>query len=85
MYDYIILLCDISVPKNLRTIVHQYFSPSEEEVAWATEMVELAEEAVREGKGVAVKDNKFIGPPMVKMARIILAKHKKIVSRKVTD
>ena len=47
-------------------------------MAWATEMVELAEEAVREGKGVAVKDNKFIGPPMVKMAKNILAKHDKI-------
>lgn len=64
-------------PKEL-PIIHQYYSPSEEEVAWATEMVELAEEAVREGKGVAVKDNKFIGPPMVKMAKNILAKHDKI-------
>ena len=61
-------------PKEL-PIVHKYFSPSEEEVAWATEMVELAEEAVREGNGVAVKDNKFIGPPMVRMARNIMAKH----------
>ena len=48
-------------------------------------MVELAEEAAREGKGAAVKDNKFIGPPMVKMARIILAKHKKIALRKAAD
>lgn len=64
-------------PKEL-PIVHKYYSPSEEEVAWATEMVELAEEAVREGKGVAVKDNKFIGPPMVKMAKNILAKYEKI-------
>lgn len=61
-------------PKEL-PIVHQYFSPSEVEVAWAKEMVELAEEAVREGNGVAVKDDKFIGPPMVKMARNIMAKH----------
>lgn len=60
-------------PKEL-PLVHKYFSPTEEEVAWATEMVMLAEEAVKEGKGVAVKDNKFIGPPMVKMARNILRK-----------
>ena len=65
-------------PKEL-PIVHKYFSPSEEEVAWATEMVELAEEAVREGNGVAVKDNKFIGPPMVRMARNIMAKHNLIM------
>lgn len=61
-------------PKEL-PIVHKYYSPTEEEVAWATEMVELAEEAVREGNGVAVKEGKFIGPPMVRMAKNILAKH----------
>ena len=61
-------------PKEL-PIIHKYYTPTEEEVAWAKEMVELAEEAAREGKGVAVKDNKFIGPPMVKMAKNILAKH----------
>lgn len=68
-------------PKEL-PLVHQYFSPSEEEIAWATEMVQLAEEAEKEGKGVAVKDNKFIGPPMVKMAKDILKKHEMIVFRK---
>ncbi len=64
-------------PKEL-PIIHKYYTPTEEEVTWAKEMVELAEEAVKEGKGVAVKDNKFIGPPMVKMAKNILAKHEKI-------
>ena len=68
-------------PKEL-PIVHQYFSPSEDEVAWAKEMIELAEEAVREGKGVAVKDNKFIGPPMVRMARNIMFKHNLIEWKK---
>jgi len=68
-------------PKEL-PLCHQYFSPSEEEVAWASEMVQLAEEAVAEGKGVAVKEGKFIGPPMVKMAKNIMAKHEQIVSRK---
>ena len=32
----------------------------------------LSKEAEALGKGVAVKDNKFIGPPMVKMANGIL-------------
>ncbi len=68
-------------PKEL-PIVHRYFSPSEKEVVWATEMVKLAEEAIREGHGVAVKDNKFIGPPMVKMARNIIFKHELINKRK---
>ena len=61
-------------PKEI-PLVHQYYSPSEDEVAWATEMLQLSEEAVALGKGVAVKDNKFIGPPMVKMANNILKKH----------
>lgn len=64
-------------PKEL-PLVHQYFSPSEAEISWATEMVQLAEEAVKEGKGVAVKDGKFIGPPMLKMAKDILKKQKMI-------
>ena len=64
-------------PKEL-PLCHEYYSPSEDEVSWAKEMVQLAEEAVREGKGVAVKDNKFIGPPMLKMAKEILRKHQLI-------
>ena len=66
-------------PKEL-PLVNLYFSPSEEEIAWAEEMVHLASEAKAEGKGVAVKDNKFIGPPMLKMAEKILKKNS-IISR----
>ena len=46
-----------------------------ERVYLAKEMLLLSEEAIAKGKGVAVKDNKFIGPPMVKMANNILKKH----------
>lgn len=60
-------------PKEI-PLVHKYYSPSEEQVMWAEEMLRLSEEAVAQGKGVAVKDNKFIGPPMVKMAKDILRK-----------
>jgi len=67
-------------PKEL-PLVNQYFSPSEEEIAWAEEMVQLTAEAKAEGKGVAVKDNKFIGPPMLKMAEKILEKKNQINSR----
>lgn len=66
-------------PKEL-PLVNQYFSPSDEEVAWAEEMVRLSDEAVKEGKGVAVKDGKFIGPPMLKMAKNILAKYNMVIS-----
>lgn len=68
-------------PKEL-PLCHQYFSPSKEEVEWAIEMVQLAKEAVAEGKGVAVKNGKFIGPPMVKMAQNIVSKYETI-SKKV--
>ena len=64
-------------PKEL-PLVNLYFSPSEAEVAWAEEMVRLTAEAKAEGKGVAVKDGKFIGPPMLKMAEKILGKNKQI-------
>ena len=69
-------------PKEL-PLVHKYYSPSEEEVSWAKEMIELSEEAQREGKGVAVKDNKFIGPPMVKMAKNIIDKHNRIITKSI--
>lgn len=67
-------------PKEL-PLVNQYYAPSEEEVAWAEEMVQLTEEAKAEGKGVAVKDNKFIGPPMLKMAQKILKKNQIIKNK----
>lgn len=67
-------------PKEL-PLVHQYYSPSEEEVAWAEEMIALSDAAFAEGKGVAVKDNKFIGPPMLKMARKIVAKSQLILNK----
>lgn len=66
-------------PKEL-PLVHQYYSPSEEEVKWAEEMIALSNAAFTEGKGVAVKDNKFIGPPMLKMAKQILKKNDLIKS-----
>lgn len=64
-------------PKEL-PLVNSYFAPSEEEVSWAEEMVKLTEEAKAEGKGVAVKEGKFIGPPMLKMAEKIILKHQQI-------
>lgn len=67
-------------PKEL-PLVHQYFSPTPQEIEWAKEMIQLSEEAKANGQGVAVKDNKFIGPPMVKMAQNILKKGELIKSK----
>lgn len=66
-------------PKEL-PLVHKYFSPSREEIEWAEEMVRLSDEAVNEGRGVALKDGKFIGPPMLKMAKDILEKNNLIMN-----
>ena len=60
-------------PKEL-PLVNSYYAPSKEEVTWAREMVHLSAEAKAEGNGVAVKEGKFIGPPMLKMAEKILRK-----------
>ncbi len=68
-------------PKEL-PLVHQYFSPSEEEVAWAREMVTLCDEAKAEGKGVALMNGKFVGPPMLKMAQNIIEKQNLIERRR---
>lgn len=64
-------------PKEL-PLVHQYYSPSSEEYEWAKEMVQLSDQAFKDGKGVAMKDGKFIGPPMLKMAKNILRKRKEL-------
>lgn len=62
-------------PKEL-PLVHKYYSPSEEEIEWAKEMIRLSDEAFRTGKGVAVINGKFIGPPMLKKAKDIMNKVK---------
>lgn len=68
-------------PKEL-PLAHQYFSPSKEEIDWANEMLRLSKDAEALGKGVAIKDNKFIGPPMVKMANGILKRQELIEQNK---
>lgn len=68
-------------PKEI-PLVHKYFSPTEKEVDDAEAMLKMAEEAKKEGKGVAVMNNKFIGPPMVTTAKKILNKNELIKSKK---
>lgn len=68
-------------PKEL-PLVHKYFSPSEAEVKDAEEMLGLYEDSQKEGKGVAVKDGRFIGPPMVIAAKKIMHKHKLVTDKK---
>lgn len=60
-------------PKEI-PLVHRYYTPTELEIMEAKEMLLLAEEAKKEGEGVAIKNGKFIGPPMIKAALKILKK-----------
>ena len=60
-------------PKEL-PLVHQYYSPTEKEYEDASEMLHMAEEAQLRGEGVAIKNGKFIGPPMIKAAKKTIIK-----------
>lgn len=55
-------------------IVHRIYSPSENEIIKAKEIIRLFIEAEKENKGVAIMDGKFIGPPLEKRAKKILQK-----------
>jgi citrate lyase subunit beta / citryl-CoA lyase len=67
-------------PKELQ-LAHKYYTPSEKEVSDAEEMLFLFKESQKEGKGVAIKDGKFIGPPMVLAANKVIMKHNLILNK----
>jgi citrate lyase subunit beta/citryl-CoA lyase len=68
-------------PKELE-LVHDYFSPSEKEYQHSLEILKLAEEASSSGKGVAILNGKFIGPPMVATAKNIIERYELIQDKK---
>lgn len=68
-------------PKEL-PLVHQYFSPTKKEITLAEEMLQMSEQAAKEGKGVTVVNNKFVGPPMVITAKKTLKKNQLIKEKK---
>lgn len=68
-------------PKELE-LAHKYFSPSDQEYEDAVDMLRLYDESKKEGKGVAVKNGKFIGPPMVIAANKVMDRQKLIEARR---
>ncbi|MDC0957913.1 CoA ester lyase [Flavobacteriaceae bacterium] len=60
-------------PKEI-PLVHQYYSPTKQEVEDAKEMMIMADQARDAGEGVAIINGKFIGPPMIKAAKKVLLK-----------
>lgn len=67
-------------PKELE-LVHKYYSPTEKEVLEAKKMIEAFEESEKKGIGVAIVDDKFVGPPLVKNAMKVLNRHNKILDK----
>jgi citrate lyase subunit beta/citryl-CoA lyase len=60
-------------PRQIDSI-HEVFSPSEEEVSWAIEVVEAFEEAKKEGLGVFSLRGKMVDAPVVLRAKNILSR-----------
>ncbi len=60
-------------PKEI-PLAHRYFSPTKEEVENANDIVQLSKQAFEGGEGVAIKNGKFIGPPILAAAKKVLKK-----------
>ena len=70
-------------PKEIE-IVHSVYTPTEQEVADAREMIMLSEKAEKDNKGVVVMNGKFIGPPLVKRAHKLIEEFELIDEKKPT-
>jgi len=66
-------------PKEI-DIIHEYYTPTKNEVDDAIQMIKLYYEAEKDGKGAVVKDNKFIGPPMLRAAKKVIKRKSRIKS-----
>jgi citrate lyase subunit beta/citryl-CoA lyase len=75
-YEGMLLLNPLEI-----SLTHQYYSPSDDEINWAHEIIQLHKDALNEGKGVAIKDGRFIGPPIVKSAEKIVDLAEKILKK----
>ena len=64
-------------PKEIE-FAHRYFTPSDEEITKAELVLKLTGEAASKNRGVAILDNVFIGPPMVRQAKLTLARQEAI-------
>lgn len=63
------------------SLVHRYFSPSEQDVYEANEILRLDQIARENNQGVAIMNGKFVGPPFVLKAQKILKKHNLIINK----
>lgn len=63
------------------SLVHRYFSPSEQDVYESNEILRLDKIARENNQGVAIMNGKFVGPPFVLKANKILKKHELIINK----
>jgi len=75
-YEGMLCLNPIELP-----LVHRYFSPSEQDINEANEILRLDKEARENNQGVAIMNGKFVGPPFVLKAHKILKKQDKITGK----
>lgn len=75
-YEGMLCLNPIELP-----LVHRYFSPTEQDIYEANEILRLDKIAQENDQGVAIMNGKFVGPPFVLKAKKILAKHEAIVNK----
>jgi len=59
-------------------IIREMYTPSNKEVAEAITMVQCAEDAVKNNRGIAIYDGKLIAPPTLKGAQKILSRSEAI-------
>lgn len=68
-------------PKQ-NALANECYAPSQEEIEEAREIMRLDDEAQRLGKGVAIINGAFIGPPLVVKAKYTLARAELVGSRR---
>ncbi len=59
-------------------IARDCYTPNEEEVKYASDVVLAADEAKKEGKGITIVNGKFISPPTLKQAKRLLNHYESI-------
>lgn len=62
----------VAIHPNQIPIINRVFSPTQDEIAWATRVVKAYDEAIAAGTGAINLDGKLIDVPMVARARRVL-------------
>lgn len=59
-------------------IIHNRYTPDEQEVQKASEIIRLAEEAAKNDRGIIIHDGLFVSPPTLKAARKLFERNQAI-------